>query len=84
MWVGRDMQPLLQRRAGAYHIADAKWTEHPSPRDAAVLRRVALELPAGSVRSLSIFCRAPNPHSIGAGDVSAVPLGVPAGLGDWI
>ena len=34
--------------------------------------------------SMSIFCRAPNAYPIGAGDVQAVPLAMPAGLEGWI
>ena len=74
---------FLLHRAGTFHLADAKRTEHPGPRDAAVLRRVARELPAGAVRSMSVFCRAPNSCPIGAGDVHAVPLAMPAGIEDW-
>ena len=72
---------FLLHRAGAFHLADAKWTEHPDARDAETLRKVARALPEGAVRSMSVFCRAPNPFPIGAGDVHAVPL---AGLADWV
>ena len=75
---------FLLHRAGTFHLADAKWTEHPDGRDAEVLRKVARELPAGAVQSMSIFCRAPNAYPIGAGDVQAVPLAVPAGFEGWI
>ena len=74
---------FLRHRAGAFHLADAKWSEHPGARDATALRKVARELPDGAVRSMSIFCRAPNAYPIGAGDVHAVPLAMPAGIGDW-
>ena len=74
---------FLLHRAGTFHLADAKWTEHPGIRDAEVLRKVARELPAGAVRSMSIFCRTPNAYPIGAGDAHAVPLVVPAGIEDW-
>ena len=74
---------FLLHRAGTFRLADAKWTEHPGVRDADVLRKVARELPAGAVRSMSIFCRAPNTYPVGAGDVSAVPLGGQGVLGDW-
>ena len=74
---------FLLHRAGAFHLADAKWTEHPGPRDAAVLRKVARELSADAVRSMSIFCRAPNSYPIGAGDVHAVPLAASVGLEEW-
>ena len=75
---------FLLHRAGTFHLADAKWTEHPRVRDAEVLRKVARELPDGAVRSMSIFCRAPNAYPIGAGDVHAVPLAVPTGFEGWI
>ena len=75
---------FLLHRAGAYHIADAKWTEHPGPRDAAALRRVARELPDGSVRSMSIFCRAPSAYPIDAGEVQAVPLAMLDEIEGWI
>ena len=41
---------FLLHRAGTFHLADAKWTEHPGGRDAEVLRKVARELPAGAVQ----------------------------------
>ena len=75
---------FLLHRAGRFHLADVKWTEHPGIRDAEVLRKVARELPDGAVRSMSIFCRAPNAYPIGAGDVQAAPLVMPAGLEGWI
>ena len=74
---------FLLHRAGTFHLADAKWTEHPGIRDAEVLRKVARELPDGAVRSMSIFCRAPNTYPIGASDVHAVPLAMLAEIGDW-
>ena len=74
---------FLRYRAGAFHLADAKWSEHPGHRDAGMLRKVARELPDGAVRSMSIFCRAPNAYPIGAGDVHAAPLVMLAGIGDW-
>ena len=74
---------FLLHRAGAFHLADAKWTEHPDARDAETLRKVARALPDGAVRSMSIFCRAPNPYPIGAGDVHAVPLAALTELAHW-
>ena len=74
---------FLLHRAGTFHLADAKWTEHPGVRDAEVLRKVARELPADTVRSMSIFCRAPNAYPIGAGDVHAVPPAALNGIGGW-
>ena len=54
-----------------------------SAREAAALRKVAHELPAGTVRSMSIFFRAPNSYPVGTDDVHAVSLGVSRGLEDW-
>ena len=69
---------------GTFHLADAKWTEHPDSRDAAGLRRIARELPDGAVRSMSIFCRAPNSYPLGAAaDARVVPLDSPEALVDW-
>ena len=83
-WSDRSREAdFLLHRAGAFHLADAKWTEHPNARDAEVLRKVARSLPEGAVRSKSIFCRAPNPYPIGAGDVHAAPLATLAELPDW-
>ena len=73
---------FLLHRAGTFRLADAKWTEHPDTRDAGALRRIARELPAGSVRSLSIFCRTPNAYPLGD-DARAVPLDAPNALADW-
>ena len=73
---------FLLHRAGKFRLADAKWTEHPDARDAGALRRIARELPPGSVRSLSIFCRAPNAYPLGD-DARAVPLDSPDALHDW-
>ena len=84
-WRDRSREAdFLLHRAGAFRLADAKWIEHPTPRDAETLRKVARELPAGAVRETSIFCRAPNPYTLGAeNDVHAVPLDAPAALEDW-
>lgn len=64
---------FLQHEAGRFRLADAKWTERPHPRDAGALRKVAALLPPDTVRSASIFCRAPNSHPLGGG-VDAAPL----------
>jgi len=84
-WGGRTREAdFLLRRAGVFHLADAKWTEHPNARDAAPLRAIARALPVGAVRSLSIFCRAPNPYPLDdAGDAHAVPLDTPSALAAW-
>ena len=84
-WGGRAREAdFLLHRAGGFHLADAKWTEHPDARDAAALRRIAGKLPAGAVRSMSIFCRAPNPYPLGDGGVRAAPLDAPDALADWV
>ena len=64
---------FLIHRGGSLHLADAKWTEQPRRRDAGALRKVVDVLPAGSVATMSVVCRAPNAYPI-ARDVSAVPL----------
>ena len=73
---------FLLHRGGRFHIADAKWTEHPQPRDAKALRKVAGELPEGSVEAMSIICRAPNAYPL-APDTDAVPLSAIAGSMSW-
>ena len=73
---------FLLHRAGTFHLADAKWTEHPDTRDADALRRIARDLPPGTVRSLTIFCRARNAYPLGD-DAHAVPLDAPDALADW-
>ena len=83
MWIDRQIEPLLLHRAGAFHLADAKWTEHPDAQDARALLRIAQDLPAGSVRTMSIFCRAANPHPLGSSAVNAVPFNAPEALSDW-
>ncbi len=83
-WRDRNREAdFLLHRAGAFHLADAKWTEHPGARDAGALLKIARELPAGSVRTTSIFCRAPNPYPLGSGGVNAVPLDAPGALAGW-
>ena len=73
---------FLLHRAGTFHLADAKWTEHPGPREAGALRKVAGELPAGAVRTMSIVCRTPNPYPL-APDVHALPLDALPGTPGW-
>ena len=75
---------FLLHRAGVFHLADAKWTEHPDARDVAGLRRIARELPDDAVRSMSIFCRAPNSYPLGAAaSARVVPLDSPEPLVAW-
>ena len=85
-WRDRSREAdFLLHRAGTFHLADAKWTEHPNARDAGPLRAIAGALPPGAVRSLSIFCRAPNPYPLDdADDAHAVPLDAPEALADWM
>ena len=52
---------FLLHRAGAFHLADERWTGPPRVCDAGALLKIAQDLPAGSVHTMSIFCRAPNP-----------------------
>ena len=85
-WRDRSREAdFLLHRAGTFHLADAKWTEHPNARDTGPLRAIARALPPGAVRSLSIFCRAPNPYPLDdADDAHAVPLDAPEALADWM
>ncbi len=78
-WQDRSREAdFLVYRGGRFHLADAKWTEHPRARDAATLRKVLNVLPAERVESLSVVCRTPNAYPL-TGDVAAVPLD---GIGD--
>lgn len=73
---------FLLHRGGKYHLADAKWTQHPSPRDASSLRKVAGVLPEGVVESMSVVCRTPNAYPL-TPDTDAVPLHAIAGNSVW-
>lgn len=73
---------FLLHRAGRFHLADAKWTEHPGPREARGLRKVAEKLPNGAVETMRMFCRTPNPYPIAA-DVGAVPRDAVAASSQW-
>ena len=73
-WQDRTREAdFLAHRGGRFHLADAKWTEHPPARDASPLRKVMGALPADTVGSLSIICRTPNTYPVDA-RVNAVPL----------
>jgi predicted AAA+ superfamily ATPase len=73
-WRDRSREAdFLWHRAGRFELADAKWTELPVAGDLASLRRVAAELPRGSVDGLSIVCRAPNEFPLPP-DGRALPL----------
>ena len=73
-WRDRSREAdFLIHRGGRFHLADAKWTAAPRPRDAAALNKVAAMLPPNSVASRSIFCRTPNAYPLN-GEVTAIPL----------
>jgi predicted AAA+ superfamily ATPase len=73
-WREREREvDFLIHRAGAFVLAEAKWTELPTARDAASLRWVAAQLPTGRVQRLAIVCRCANAYPLGDG-VEAVPL----------
>ena len=64
---------FLFHRGGTFDLGEAKWTEHPSQRDADALLRVAGELPRGRVRLCAIICRCANPYPLATG-VQAISL----------
>lgn len=64
---------FLHHRGGRFMLLDAKWSEHPTSKDASALRQVAAKLPRGSVDAMAIVCRAANRHPLGGG-VEAIPL----------
>ena len=73
-WLDRSREAdFLLHRAGKFHLADAKWAEHPRLRDASSLRKVKGVLPDDSVESMSVICRPTNTYPI-TDDVNAVPL----------
>jgi predicted AAA+ superfamily ATPase len=55
---------FLLHRGGRFGLADAKWTASPDARDAALLERVAAELPRGHVDRQTILCRCENPYPL--------------------
>lgn len=73
---------FLLHRGGKFHLADAKWTQHPQSRDAASLRKVARYLPADSVQTMSVICRAPKPFPIPP-DIDVQPLDAVSELPHW-
>ncbi len=79
LWFWRDRTKevdFLAHRGGRFDLADAKLGSQPSARDAKVLRRVASELPEGTVASLSLLCPTRQEYPIGD-DVRALPIGAP-------
>ena len=73
---------FLLHRGGAFHLGDAKWTEHPQARDAASLRKVAGYLADGAVKTMSVFCRAPHAYPI-APSIAATPIDALAMSEHW-
>jgi hypothetical protein len=63
---------FLVHRGGRFDLYEARWTEHPSARDAAALGRVAAELGGRAVATRSVVCRTGHRYPIGDG-VQAVP-----------
>ncbi len=73
-WRDREREvDFVIQRAGRFVLAEAKWTELPSARDAANLRLVAGQLPKGSVQRMAVICRCANAYPLGEG-VEAMPL----------
>jgi predicted AAA+ superfamily ATPase len=62
---------FLFHRGGVFELADAKWTQYPTRRDAEVLQRVAGEL--DKVKRAAVICRARNPFPL-TPSVQAFPL----------
>jgi len=73
---------FLQHRAGRFVLADAKWTENPTGRDAKTLSRIIAELTPELVSSASLLCRCANAYPLTEA-IQAVPLeeGVPRFVG---
>jgi predicted AAA+ superfamily ATPase len=64
-WRDRSREAdFLWHHAGRFELADAKWTELPGAEDLAALRRIAAELPKGSVDGLSVVCRSPHGYPL--------------------
>ncbi|MFW5878215.1 MAG: DUF4143 domain-containing protein, partial [Myxococcota bacterium] len=68
LWFWRDRSKeadFLEHRGGRFDLADAKLAAGPSKDDTVQLRRVAEELPSGSVASLSLICRTDREYPLG-------------------
>ena len=71
-WRDRSKEAdFLFHRGGIFDLADAKWTEYPTRRDAETLERVAAEL--GKVKRAAVICRTRNPFPLSK-SVQALPL----------
>lgn len=64
---------FLFHRGGRFDLADAKWTEHPGPRDADNLRRIAAELSVRKVDRCAVICRCAHGYPL-LPTVAAMPL----------
>lgn len=79
LWFWRDRTreaDFLYHRGGRFDLADAKLGAQPSQRDVEPLRRVAAQLPEGSLRSLALLCRTAQAYPLGPG-ARALPLDAP-------
>ncbi len=64
---------FLLHRGGRFELADAKWTEHPTHRDALSLSRIADEFPAVCMAGTFIVSRCLHPYPVSE-FVQAIPL----------
>jgi hypothetical protein len=64
---------FLVHRGGRFDLYEARWTEHPSARDATSLVRVAAELGPRAVATRAIVCRAKHEYPLADG-VRATPV----------
>jgi predicted AAA+ superfamily ATPase len=64
---------FLIHRGGRFELAEAKWTELPTDRDSAALRRLIEELGEKAVTRAAIVCRCRNQFPL-PGSIQAIPL----------
>lgn len=64
---------FLVHRDGRFVLADARWVEQPTRRDADALRKVAAEFPRERIGRCAIVCRCVRAHPLGDA-IDAVPL----------
>jgi predicted AAA+ superfamily ATPase len=55
---------FLIQAGGRFALADAKWTELPTPADASRLIRIRDELPPGRVDRIAVICRTEQRHPL--------------------
>ena len=65
---------FLIHRGGRFELYDAKWAEHPGPRDVSAVVRVAGELSREVVLQAALICRTPNAYPV-RNEVAALPIG---------